>query len=68
MPICLNKERVTCRESDRAVDHINITSFCSTSVGNIDGTAIHLLRQPRSWVKILLCRLFTLNLLSHLVT
>jgi hypothetical protein len=51
-PICLNKENKSCSQSDRVVDHINITSVYVSSVGSIEGTLkqtdIHLLRQIHS--------------------
>ena len=37
-PMYLNKENERCSQSDRAVDHVIITTVCVSSVGNIEGT------------------------------
>jgi hypothetical protein len=51
-PINLKKEKWSCFQSDRTVDHVYITPLRATSVGNIEGTwkqfDIHLLRQIHS--------------------
>jgi hypothetical protein len=58
-PICWNKENKRCSQSDRVVDHVNITPVFVSSVANIEGTLkqadIHLFRQIYSELYDIIC-------------